>query len=99
MKVRYKDTSMLTQEEKTILQNITGEYSEKINVKELTIDIKVANKGGKRKRYTININTKDYHSHVEDWNLGKALHNALKKIINEINHKKKKNIWHRILKR
>ncbi|MCK5107798.1 MAG: hypothetical protein KAQ83_03655 [Nanoarchaeota archaeon] len=99
MKINYKDTSMLTKEEKTTLQTISSEYSEKIAVKELRIDVKVVNKGGKRKRYTININTKDYHAHVEDWNLGKALHSALNKIISEINHKKKKNILHRLLKR
>jgi hypothetical protein len=98
MKVDYKDTSMLTEEEKTILQNITGEYSEKIDAEEIIIDLKVVNKGGKRKRYTIMINAKDYHAKVEDWDLSKTLHKALKKIINEINHKERKNIFSKLFK-
>lgn len=98
MKVDYKDTSMLTEQEKTILQNIIEEYSQKINVEELIIDLKVVNKGGKRKRYTIIVNAKDYHAKVEDWDLSKTVHKALKKIINEINHKDRKNIFGKLFK-
>jgi hypothetical protein len=90
MKIDYKDTSELTEGEKEILQGITEEYIPKIDLNELIIDVKVASKGGKRKRYTIILNSKDYHARAEDWDLRRTLHSALKKIIKEIKHKEKR---------
>jgi hypothetical protein len=89
MKVEYKDTSILTEDEKDTLKIITGEYIPKIDLNELIIDFKVVNKGGTRKRFTVNLNSKDYHASAEDWDLAKTLHSVFKKLIREIKHKRK----------
>lgn len=94
MKIEYKDTSKLNQTEIETLHRITEEYSEKLSntadIKEIVIDVKTHEKGGKRKRYDIGLHVSDdkkFNTRVEDWDLEKVMHEAFKKILQEIEHK------------
>ena len=88
MEIIYKEISLLNEAEKTILEQITEEYSVKLShlleIMEMTIDVHPHSKGGKRKRYQIIIHIMgncDLDTNTEEWDLSAALHSAFKKLI------------------
>lgn len=88
------DKDKLDAKEKWELDKLSKEYYEKIKreIKKdflLDIQIKVYEKGGKKK-YSLNVKAENsviFKSNSFDWNLAKAVHKALNKIMNEIEHK------------
>ena len=96
MKIDIKRVEKLDQEEERILNMLTKEYDEKINViikdiKLMEIDLKSHGPEGENKRYELNIKVKTpkgvLRTNVEDWGLAKTVHKGFKKIINEGKHK------------
>ena len=96
MTIEFTGTELLTGSEKATANKLINEYYEKIqrelkNPTTLKVHIKEHNKGGNRKKYSINaqaiIAKKVFEANSFDWDLARTLHKVMKNIENEIEHK------------
>lgn len=83
------------EKERLIIDKLFKEYEEKIkriiqNEFYLRVHIKVREKSKERKRYVIEVDLEGavkLGSSVDDYDLAKAIHRVMNKILNEIEHK------------
>ena len=89
-----KKSVKLTDQETENIHELATQYYEKIkrmikNQIKLIINIKTYHTQGKRKKYSINTQIKsaiNFESDASEWDLTKTMHEAMKKIISEIEH-------------
>ena len=96
MDIKITGIELLGEREREILNKLSNEFSNKIKRKikddfYLKVFIKEHSKGGKTKKYSIDLEVVSSHhilkSTAYDWDFAKALHKSLNKILNEAEHK------------
>ena len=85
----------LNRKERSLVVRLSEEYNKKIKRKiknnfDIIIHIKAHEKEGSKKKFNIHIDVKSvisFGATADDWDLGKAIHKSMEKILNEIEHK------------
>jgi len=86
----------LKERQKQLVNRLLNEYYPRIqrqlkNFTSFEVDIKNYKKEGKQKKFSINLKvvvpTRIFKANAIDWDLARALHNVLNKIMNEIESK------------
>ena len=93
--IEIKGLENLDDKEKKIADKLFNEYYNKINRAlknfKLKIHIKIYDKEGKSKKFSINIESFSsagfFEGSFADWNLAKTIHNVFNKIETQIEHK------------
>lgn len=92
--IHAANVEVLTERQKQIVNRLLNEYYRKIkrqlkNEVFFEVHIKVHEKEGKRKKFNIHVdvvNAIRFGATADDWDLARAVHKVLNKIMNEIEH-------------
>lgn len=93
--IKFIGLKNLTDTQQTEVRDILNYQYEKIhrlikNITNLIVTFKIYTKQGKANKFSVHIRlespTQQFRSNASDWDLNKALHGAINKIINEIQH-------------
>ncbi|MBR9706226.1 hypothetical protein GOV14_04275 [Candidatus Pacearchaeota archaeon] len=91
--IDIKGIGLLNGEEEEIVNRVTNEYYGKLermdkSMQKLDIHVKTYDTDGKRKRYSVQAKivspARNFNADETDWDLSKALHKVLKKLMNEL---------------
>ncbi len=93
-KIKLKGDELLNSEEKALLDKLIDEYSLKIEQKlkkaSLDLHIKVYDKEGQRKKFSLNLRAfspaKTIEASDADWDFARTSHKVFNKLMNEIEH-------------
>lgn len=94
--IEVKGADLLSEQEKILANKILNEYYPRIqrmlkNLTSLRLYVKEYDKGGKRHKYSFNIEvvsaTQKFEANASDWDFARTLHKVLNKAMSEIEHK------------
>lgn len=94
--IKYIDLNKLNTEDQNIIKEIIDINYEKIhreihNITNLVVHVKLYEKGGKAKKYSIHMRMESpslkFTSNLSGWDLKKTLHRTINNLIKEIQHK------------
>lgn len=94
--IHAKGVKILNEKQKQLVNRLLNEYYKKIqrqlkNETSFEVHVKNYEKEGKAKKFSINIKavapTRIFEANASDWDLARAVHKVLNKILNEIEHR------------